>query len=311
MKSVLTITLNPTIDKNYFVDKLVPDHKLRCANPRVDPGGGGINVAKAIGRLRGEVIAMVLSGGRNGAHLRELLEKEQIPAIFVDTEAETRESVVISEKFSHQQYRLVLEGPMISAGVQKQFMLQLEGMNPFPEIVVASGSLPLGIPEDFYAYIAKLVARKNSKFILDTSGNALAKGIVGGIYLVKPNLRELSVLSGQKELQLDQVDEAAQLLIEDGRASLVVVSMGAAGAMLVQRDSYRLIPAPAVPKKSTVGAGDSMVAGMVHAIQQGMSPEEMVMMGVACGTAATMNEGTQLFKTEDALRLFEWIRRQR
>jgi 6-phosphofructokinase 2 len=195
--------------------------------------------------------------------------------------------------------------------VQQQFMLQLQTMDPFPEIVVASGSLPLGIPEDFYAGLAKLVLERNSKFILDTSGAALAKGIAHGVYLLKPNLRELSALSGQEELHLDQVDEAAQMLIESGKASLVVVSMGATGAMLVQRNSYRLIPAPAVPKRSTVGAGDSMVAGMVHALQQGMGPEEMVMMGVACGTAATMNEGTELFKTADALRLFEWIRKQR
>jgi 6-phosphofructokinase 2 len=310
MRSVLTITLNPTIDKNYFVDRLVPDHKLRCANPRVDPGGGGINVAKAIGRLGGDALAMVLSGGRTGAYLQELMEREQIPSLVVNAEAETRESIVISENSSHHQYRLVLEGPTISATVQKQFMLQLQDLNPFPEIVVASGSLPIGIPKDFYASIGKLVADRESKFILDTGGEALVKGIQGGVYLVKPNLRELSALNGQMELQLDEVDEAAQSLIQEGKASLVVVSMGATGAMLVQRDSYRLIPAPAVPRRSTVGAGDSMVAGMVHALQQGMGPEEMVMMGVACGTAATMNEGTELFKAADALRLFEWIRRQ-
>lgn len=311
MEAVLTITLNPAIDKNFMVDRLVPDHKLRCDNPKVDPGGGGVNVARAINRLGGHARAMVLAGGRNGKYLTDLLEEQGLDTWCIDSGEETRENITISETVSNKQYRLVLDGPKVSKEVQDAVLDALRALDPFPGIVVASGSLPPGTPEDFFARIGAIVSQKQSKYILDTSGKALEAGTGQGVYLLKPNLRELSLLSGKEELVLDQVDDAADVLIKKGIAQVVVVSLGPGGAMLVHKDGYRVIPAPTVPRKSTVGAGDSMVGGMVHAMQLGMNLEEIVMMGVACGTAATMNEGTQLFKKEDAQRLFEWIRKQR
>ncbi|MCU0382403.1 MAG: 1-phosphofructokinase family hexose kinase [Chitinophagaceae bacterium] len=311
MESVLTITLNPAIDKNFVVDRLVPDHKLRCDNPHVDPGGGGVNVARAIHRLGGQARALVLAGGRNGDHLRDLMTEQGVDTWYVDSGNDTRENLTISEKSSNKQYRLVLDGPTVSTEVQEALLAGLEALDPFPGIVVSSGSLPPGVPDDFFARIGAIVSQKKSKYILDTSGKALESGTGKGVYLLKPNLRELSILSGKEELVLDQVDDAADVLIKKGIAQVVVVSLGPAGAMLVHKDGYRHIPAPTVPKRSTVGAGDSMVAGMVHAMQLGLGLDDMAMMGVACGTAATMNEGTQLFKKEDAVRLFEWIRKQK
>jgi 6-phosphofructokinase 2 len=307
--SVLTITLNPAIDKSYEVAQLVPDHKLRCPNPRIDPGGGGINVAKGIVRLGGNASAMFLAGGRNGRYLEEMIQQEGVVTWAIDAGGETRENIMITDRTSKKQYRLVLDGPEIGKSVQDLVLNALQKLDPFPGIVVASGSLPIGVPDDFYAQIGAVVAKKKSRYILDTSGKALESAAGQGVYLLKPNLRELSLLSGKEELVLDQVDEAAEVLIRKGIAQVVVVSLGPAGAMLVHKDGYRHLPAPTVPKRSTVGAGDSMVAGMVHAMQLGLGLEEMAMMGVACGTAATMNEGTQLFKREDAKRLFEWMRK--
>jgi 6-phosphofructokinase 2 len=289
----------------------VPDNKLRCANPQVDPGGGGINVAKGMKRLGGDVTALVLAGGRNGEYLKELLVREDAPFLMMDAEAETRESIVISEHTSNHQYRLVVDGPVISETISNAILQKLRSLDPFPEYVVASGSLPLGIPENYYALIAGIVREKGARFILDTSGTPLKLALKEGIYLVKPNLGELSKISGTEQLELDDVDEAAQALIAQGICEVVVVSMGAAGAMLVTKDRYAIFPAPAVSRKSTVGAGDSMVAGMVWSLQQGKSLEEMTMMGIACGTAATMNEGTKLFQSEDVFRLFDWISRQK
>ena len=311
MEAVLTITLNPAIDKNFMVDRLVPDHKLRCENPRVDPGGGGVNVARAINRLGGRAVAMVVSGGRNGKYLTDMLGEQGLETLCIDAGVETRENITISETASNKQYRLVMDGPSMGKDIQDSILSTLQSLDPFPGIVVASGSLPPGTPEDFFARIGAIVSQKKSKYILDTSGKALEAGAGQGVYLLKPNLRELSILSGREELVLDQVDDAAEVLIKKGIAQVVVVSLGPGGAMLVHKDGYRHIPAPTVPKKSTVGAGDSMVGGMVHAMQMGLGLDEVVMMGVACGTAATMNEGTQLFKREDAERLFNWIRKQR
>jgi 6-phosphofructokinase 2 len=311
MSSLLTITLNPALDKNFFVDRLVPDHKLRCGEARVDPGGGGINVARGVRRLGGQVTAMVLAGGRNGQHLVDLLQEQDVPTKVIEIDAETRENVTISETASDKQYRLVLDGPTVTPEVQEQILRDLRAIDPFPGVVVASGSLPPGVPEDFYARIGAIVSEKKSKYILDTSGKALSSALDGHLYLLKPNLRELSQLSGREELALDEVDDASMEILRRGKVDVVVVSLGPGGAMVVHKDGYRHIPAPTVPRRSTVGAGDSMVAGMVYALQQGMSPEEMAMMGVACGTAATMNEGTRLFEKADAERLFDWIRKQK
>lgn len=311
MSSLLTITLNPALDKNFFVDRLVPDHKLRCGEARVDPGGGGINVARGVRRLGGQVTAMVVAGGRNGQHLIDLLTEQDVPTHVIAIDAETRENVTISETEGNKQYRLVLDGPTISAETQEKVLQALRAIDPFPETVVASGSLPPGVPDDFFARIGAIVSEKQAKYILDTSGKALSAALDGRFYLLKPNLRELSLLSGREELALDEVDDAAMEIIRRGKVDVVVVSLGPGGAMVVHKDGYRHIPAPTVPKRSTVGAGDSMVAGMVYALQQGMSPEEMAMMGVACGTAATMNEGTRLFEKSDVERLFNWVRKQK
>lgn len=305
--SILTITLSPTIDKNFNVDHLVPDHKLRCPNPQVDAGGGGINVSKGIKRLGGVSLALTLTGGRNGDHLRELALKEGLELIEVTVEGETRESIMISEKVSRKQYRLVVDGPVVKPEVAETVLDKIRDLNP--SIIVASGSLPVGISEDFYARIGKLAKEKGARYIVDTSGKPLLNAIEEGVYLVKPNLKELSMLAGVESLALDDVDEAAMLLIKKGKCEVVMVSMGPSGAMLVTAKGYRHIPAPTVERKSTVGAGDSMVAGMVWAICEGKSLEEMAMMGVACGTAATMNEGTQLFRMDDVEKLYRWISR--
>jgi 6-phosphofructokinase 2 len=304
---VLTITLNPAVDKNYTVENLVPDNKLRCRNPRIDAGGGGINVSKGILRLGGHSLALTLTGGRNGELLRDLISNEGIDLLEIPISEETRESIVISEASTRHQYRIVVDGPQIEAKVADEILEKIRQMYPRPSIIVASGSLPVGISEDYYARIGKLAKEKGAKYIVDSSGKSLQYAVEEGVYLVKPNLKELSALSGIDSLELDDVDEAAMELIKRGKCEVVMVSLGAAGAMLVTAGRYKHIPSPTVDRKSTVG--DSMVAGMVWAIRDGRSLEEMAMMGVACGTAATMNPGTQLFTKEDAMKLYKWIAR--
>lgn len=311
MSSILTITLNPAIDKSYEVDHLEPDHKLRCPNPQVDAGGGGINVARGIFRLGGEARAFLVAGGHNGDYLQELLASEKIPVEVFGAGGETRESIMVVDRSTRRQYRIVAEGPTLSADHASGIIAMLASLDPFPSIVVASGSLPKGLPEDYYAAIAALVRSKGGKFILDTGGNALKQALAGGVTLIKPNLRELSALAGREELELEEVEEAAMGLIRQGSCEMVVVSLGSAGAMWVTKDGHRQLPAPTVKRLSTVGAGDSMVAGMVWSMQKGRSLDECVAMGVACGTAATMNPGTQLFRREDAMRLYQWVIRQK
>ena len=174
----------------------------------------------------------------------------------------------------------------------------------------ASGSLNEGLPTDFYQNIAEIAKKSGSRFIADTSGEALQKVLEAGVYLVKPNVGELAKLVGVERLEADQADDAARALIDKGSAEIVVVSLGPQGAVLVTKDETHYVPAPNVAKKSTVGAGDSMVGGMVWALSQNKPLKEVVQWGVACGSAATMNDGTQLFKIEDAKRLFEWLKKK-
>jgi 6-phosphofructokinase 2 len=176
--------------------------------------------------------------------------------------------------------------------------------------LVLSGSLNEGLPTDYYQNIAKLAKESSSKVIVDTSGEALQKVLETGVYLIKPNVGELAKLIGVETLEMDEVAHAAQTLIEKGSAEIVVVSLGPQGAVLVTATQIEFVPAPNVVKKSTVGAGDSMVGAMTWALSQNKSLKEVVQWGVACGSAATMNEGTQLFKLEDAKRLFEWLQKK-
>lgn len=309
MPGIITVTLNPAIDKNYTVEKLAPEHKLRCPNPRIDPGGGGINVSKALKELGADSLALFFSGGRNGAYLQDLLKELSLNIYTIQIEGETRESVVIVDKTTGREYRIVVDGPEISLESLDEIMQQIT--NNKPEYVIASGSIPKGLPADAFARIGKVVKQSGARFIADTSGKPLDHAIKEGVFLLKPNLKELSNLAGVESLELNDVDEAAMKLIHQGRCEVVVVSLSSAGAMLVTKDGYHHIPAPTVERKSTVGAGDSMVAGMVWSLTQGKNYHEMAMMGVACGTAATMSPGTQLFRKADAEKLLQWIERRK
>ena len=161
------------------------------------------------------------------------------------------------------------------------------------------------MPTDFYLKIAEVAKISGTKVIVDTSGEALQKVLEAGIYLAKPNIGELAKLIGVERLELSEVEKAAKTLLEKGYAEIIVVSLGASGAILVTKDVTEFVAAPKVEKKSTVGAGDSMVGGMVWALSKHKTMKEVIQIGVCCGTAATMNEGTQLFKVVDVERLLE------
>ena len=307
MKRILTITLNPTVDKSTVIDQLVPEKKLRCAKPKFEPGGGGINVSRALRRLDIDSIALFPSGGRTGKLLEELLDQEEVSQHAVSVSAETRENFIVVASSTNQQYRFGMPGSEMPDNEQEEFFKEFERLDPFPEIIVISGSLPPGMSPEILKRIVRKGKEKNAMLIVDTSEEALREVLTEGIFLAKPNLGELGRLVGIETLDNESADEAAQQLIKEGKAEVIVVSLGAQGAYLITKDIKEYIPAPTVKKLSTVGAGDSMVAGMVSVLARNGSYSEMVRMGVACGSAATMNAGTQLFKKEDALRLCKWL----
>jgi 6-phosphofructokinase 2 len=307
MGRIITVTFNPVIDKSTTIPALIPDKKLRCAPPKFEPGGGGINVARAIRKLGGEATAIYLAGGYTGVFLNQLLQNEGVPIKPIEISRHTRENLIVVDTSTNQQYRFGMPGPDISEGEWKTCLRAIEA-EPDLDFIVASGSLSPGVPTDIYAQVATLAKKKGAKLIVDTSGEALQKAAVEGVYLLKPNLAELSSLVGKEEIHAELVDDVARELIEKGQCDLVVTSMGPAGALLVTKDEvYTIIP-PAVKRRSTVGAGDSMVAGMVLSLAKGWEPSEAARYGVAAGTAATLNPGTELCHLEDVEKLFRLVR---
>lgn len=299
--------MNPAVDKSATTEKLIPEKKLRCSDIIIEAGGGGINVSKAIKNLGGQSLAIFPSGGVNGKLLEDYLDEEKIKYKTIPIAANTRENFTITEHSTNAQYRFVLPGSKFNKVEIDLVFKKLSLLNPAPSIIVASGSLPPGVPDDFFARLAAIAKKMKAKCIIDTSGIPLQLAAKEGVYLLKPNLSELCSLVGKDYLQLSEIDEAANQVIEQGHCEVVVVSMGPSGAIVVTKDGYERIPAPTVKKLSTVGAGDSMVGGMVWMLEQGKSIETMARFGVACGTAATMNPGTRLFRKEDVYNLYEWI----
>lgn len=304
---IVTITMNPAVDKSTSVNKLVAEKKMRCSEMITEAGGGGINVSKALKELGGESLAIFPSGGMNGKLVEKFLETLEITYKTIPVEKETRENIVVRETDTNLQYRFVMPGASLTELEAQSCFQLLQQLQQAPDYIVASGSLPPGLPENFFARLAKIAKQLNARFIIDTSGTPLQLAANEGVYLLKPNLSELCALAGTDYLELNEVNDAAMKVIKQGKCEVMVVSMGPSGALLVTRNRCEHVAAPPVKKQSTVGAGDSMMAGMVWMLSQSRSLGETVQFGVACGTAATMNPGTRLFKKDDVYRLYNWI----
>jgi len=306
MSQIITITFNPCIDKSATVPQLIPEKKLSCSEPLFEPGGGGINVARAIKKLGGEATAIYPAGGYTGKFFNELLAHEQIPSLIIQAKNPLRENVIVLEESSNNQFRLGYPGAKLSNHEWEQCIDAIEKISD-AEFLVASGSLPEGVPDDIFARLAIISKKKKFKLIVDTSKEALKHAAKEGVYMLKPNLTELSSLLGRKELSLDEVPTAGKEIITKNFCEILLVSLGENGAMLFTKDKDLKVSSPKVEKKSTVGAGDSMVAGFVLSLSQGKIFEDALRYGVACGTAATMNSGTELCNKKDADALLQKI----
>lgn len=302
--AIATLALNPALDIATATDQVTATHKLRCTAARYDPGGGGVNVARVICSLGGRATAVCTAGGPVGHSLQRLLDDAGIPQVIVPIEGETRVSFTVDERSSNDQFRFVFPGPRLSQAEQEQFFDAVAKLDPPPKFLVASGSLPPGVPAGYYARIARLAKEMRAKFFLDTSGDALRQAGRDSVYLVKPNLRELSEFVGRDLLtQKDQVAAGRQMII-DGRAEVVVLSLGADGALFITASDAEHFPALKVPIRSTVGAGDSMLGGIVFSLARGDSLREAVRYGMAAGASALMAEGTELSRRDDTERLY-------
>lgn len=309
MHKIITITLNPALDKSTKVNQVLPEKKLRCEKPVFEPGGGGINVSRAIKKLGGKSCAWFLEGGPTGEMMCKLLKEEGVSYWTVKTKEWTRENLMVMETSTGNQYRFGMPGPNINEEEWRQCLDKLEKLPPedVPAYVVASGSLPPGVPIDFYLRLAEVAHKKDFRLIVDTSGEALLKAAGEGVYLLKPNLGELAALAGKEKISALEQEEIARQVLDQGKCKVLVVSLGPRGAMLASGEGIKYVAPPTVPQQSAVGAGDSMVAGMVLALLNGWSLEDVVRYGVAAGTASTMTPGSELCRKEDTETIYKWL----
>ncbi|QOV65922.1 6-phosphofructokinase II [Kosakonia pseudosacchari] len=308
MAAIYTLTLAPSLDSATLTPQIYPEGKLRCTAPVFEPGGGGINVARAIAHLGGKATAIFPAGGATGEHLTALLADENVPTITVATQDWTRQNLHVHIESSGEQYRFVMPGAALNEDEFRQIeekVLTIER----GAILVISGSLPPGVQVEKLTQLIKAAQKQGIRCIVDSSGEALTAALtIGNIELVKPNQKELSALVGRELTQPDDVRKAAQEIVQTGKALRVVVSLGPQGALGVDADTCVQVVPPPMKSQSTVGAGDSMVGAMTLKLAQDAPFDDMVRFGVAAGSAATINQGTRLCAREDTQKIYDYLR---
>lgn len=308
MVRIYTLTLAPSLDSATLTPQIYPEGKLRCSAPVFEPGGGGINVARAIVHLGGSATALFPAGGATGEHLVSLLHDEQVAVETIPARDWTRQNLHVHVESTGEQYRFVMPGAALTDDELRQLEEKVLAIEP-GAILVISGSLPPGVGVEKLQQLIKAARQKGIRLIVDSSGDALAAALdVGDIELVKPNQKELAALVKRSLDAPDDVRQAAMELVQQGKARRVVVSLGPQGALGVDgSDCVQVVPPP-MKSQSTVGAGDSMVGAMTLRLAQDAPLLDMVRYGVAAGSAATINQGTRLCSQENTDRIYHWLK---
>lgn len=290
---IYTITLNPALDKTVEIPSLTVDSVNRITAMRTDPGGKGINVSKVILKLGGTSTASGILGGNTGRAIHNALEEMNVPSAFRFVEGETRTNLKVIDPVNHTNTDLNEPGITVSKEILDELLAELLEKVSGGDIVVLSGSLPKGSPKDTYRTWISACRSAGAKVILDADGELLANGLAASPYLIKPNHHELSELMGEKLETPEMLEKASRDLMEKYAIAKVVVSMGSAGALYVTKDETIYAEGLKVPVKSTVGAGDSVVAALAVSEESGKSLEDTVRLSTACGAANVMCSGTQ------------------
>jgi 6-phosphofructokinase 2 len=305
---IITLTVNPALDKSAKVDGLIPEQKLTCHSISYQAGGGGINISRILSRLGEDSDCIFTSGGDHGKHLEALLLKENIQTAPIQVSSSTRENFSVVDTTTNQQYRFGMQGNTLTDSELKEIVGKIVREVKENDILALSGSLSPQMPPDFYVQLINLVKEKKVKVVLDTSGSALKQAIEYSVSLVKPNQRELALLAGKDFLTNKEQEDFAMDLVTTKPVEYVVVSMGARGAFMASKEGIVHQQSPSIPVRSTIGAGDSMVAGLIYGMKHGFSPKKMLRYGVACGSATTMSEGTNLASINNIQKTLELLR---
>ncbi len=299
MSAIVTLTMNPAVDLSGTAERLLVGRKTRCGVQVREPGGGGINVAGGIHALGGDALALYAAGGPSGIELERLLEEREVKQQRIVIQGDTRNDLAIREQATGKLFHFVFSGPTLSEEEWRRCLETVNGFQPVPDYLVLSGSLPPGVPEDFYAYAARAATERGTRVILDSSGPALRPALEAGVFLVKPNRKEFGQFGVPPDADHDTYLDAMQEMVNDDLAQVVIVTVGADGALLVSRAGDRLhLRPPPIEGVSPVGAGDSFVAVLTHQPACGSSLVEAFRYGIAAAAAAVSTSGTQLYSSD-------------
>jgi len=301
---ILTLTLNPALDMATEVPEIIAGHKLRCSDPLLDPGGGGLNVSRAIRALGGDSLALVALGGLTGDRLAGLIRAEGVVFLSLLGPGETRQSLTVNEAATGKQYRFMLPGPVWTETERARVFTLLRATARPGGYSVISGSQPPGVPADFPGDLAASMI--DSRVVLDTSGSALTEAVrnpIPKLAVLRMDSEEGEALAGRALHSRADTADFAQSLVRAGVAERVIVARGADGNVMAEADRRNFAPAARVPVKSTVGAGDSFVAALVLALARGQTSDVALARGSAAAAAAVTTDATQLCTLEDMERL--------
>lgn len=275
---------------------------MRCTTPLLDPGGGGINVSRVIHRLGGNTVALFTAGGFFGAQIASMVAKEGVLSSRVDIADQSRVSVHFADKQTGKVYRLVMPGPELTAAEGKELLDRFENIAKKSTMAVASGSLPPGAGEEYWALVARQAKKVGCPLLLDSS-QGVKPALEVGLFLLRQDESEITVLTGRPMSWPAEIAEWASKQVEHGACETIVVTHAAEGALLVSRDERIHVCPPKVEVNSAVGAGDSFMGALSLELANGSSTKDALRLAVTAAAAALLTPGTELCRKDDVERL--------
>ena len=304
---IATVTLNPSLDKIVTVEGLVVDEVNRWTGLRRDPGGKGINVSRVVHELGGETIAYGFIGGIDGETLKHLLQQQGVPFDFTPIQGEIRSNFIITDLKTRRQTRIDAPGPHISRDELGKLIDKVTRIKPKPDFLVFAGSVPPGVPTDIYQQLIERAKKSGIKTVLDSDNKWLKEGIKAKPNVIKPNVHEAEELLETHLKDQAAIVEAVKTLVNRS-IDVAAISRGKNGLIVANGGKILKITPPQVEVRSTIGAGDSTIAGLVLKLSQGHGIEEASRWAAAAGTAAALTPGTELCRREDVERILPQVK---
>lgn len=308
VQDILTLTLNPAVDLATSVENVVAGPKLYCKAPRIDPGGGGVNAARAIHKLGGRATALVAVGGDMGETLLRLLAHEDVPTYPVKVSGETRQSFAVTDESNGAQFRFSVPGQPLSPEEAVHLLSEIASAAPVNGYVVLSGGVPSSLGDDFPLRIQNAIASRTDRLIIDTSKEPLARFIANPkapALVLRVDQQEAAIAAGHTMDTIDDSLDFASALVGRGVARIVVTGRGAEGSVMVTQTARFFCQSGHVPVRSKIGAGDSFVGAMTLALARGEAPDQALRWGVSAASATVGTDGTDMCDEKQTRALFE------